>query len=715
LTALLSKVKRHRIVVYDLESKDGPTQKPGFTRVFLAGVYDGATFQAFRNGGEITSSDWEERGHKHHNPGVSKTPWERVAIEDGGCIDVLMRTLLSSAYRGAYIYAHFGGNFDHLHVLPWLRARTSEFAWKVIPVQSSIQVLSIQHRTSKQTWKFLDSFRLLPMSLDQASKTFGFKGKLSHDLKLHEDDPKWVPYLEQDCKALYESLEHFQNLLVNKLGGEMGITAPSSAMKLYRRKYMGHGKTPAIIPQHRHFKECAGRGEACDGCMHAWIRRGYYGGRVEVFRPRGEGVSYYDINSSYPRAMLEDMPGGEARQYGPNKGARDFVQFARSAVGFVECEVDIPDTCYLPPLPYRDERSGKLLFPSGRFSGVWSWSELQLLGDPLVDGTILNIKRSVWYERKSLFFDYVKELYAYRDKSNPLYEDGLSAICKLMLNASYGKFGMNEDRREILVLGPGESAPEGATFPRLEGGEDDVLSKVCYVEKRVSPPYIIPQISAHITALARVRLWGFMADVLRRGGKLYYCDTDSLITDLGDLHTSPELGELKNEYPGETLTVELIGPKMYLLEKGTPFSVGGPQTAPHVPPIGENGLYQKLAMKGVPKDMRTVDTLRKFQRGEEVSYPLLEKLGAMAGRQFLEPPRMRTVKKSLKSQNDKRVMVHDVDSRPRMIEAPSLVNGVNHARGVHANGAASTMGARSANPERGGRGKALPNGRGKRA
>ena len=38
LTRLTSQPKSHRIVVYDLESKDGPSQRPGFTRVFLGGV-----------------------------------------------------------------------------------------------------------------------------------------------------------------------------------------------------------------------------------------------------------------------------------------------------------------------------------------------------------------------------------------------------------------------------------------------------------------------------------------------------------------------------------------------------------------------------------------------------------------------------------------------------------------------------------------------------
>jgi hypothetical protein len=666
LTALLSKVKRHRIVVYDLESKDGPTQKPGFTRVFLGGVYDGAEFASFRNLPSKDEVQWEERGHVHKTPALPPIPWERRAIEDGGCLDQLMRYLLSNAFRGAYIYAHNGGNFDHLHILPWLRARTHEFEFSIIPVQSSIQVMKVKSRVGKSMWTFLDSIRLLPMSLDQASKSFGFAGKLNHDLKLQEDDPKWEAYLEQDCKALYQALERFQELLTDKLQGEMGITAPSSAMKLYRRRYMGHGKTPAMIPQHRHFKECASRGEPCEGCLHAWFRRGYYGGRVEPFRPYGEGVSYYDINSSYPRAMLEDMPGGEVRQYGPRKGVKDFATFEKSAVGFVECTVEIPDTCYLPPLPHRDTRTGKLLFPVGRFSGVWPWVELALLSDPLVNGKIVDIRRSVWVEKKNLFFDFVKELYTYRDKSDSHYEEGLALLAKLMMNSLYGKFGMNEDRKEIHVLGPGEDPPEGAKFPRLEGGEDDVLSRVVYVDKRVEPPYIIPQISAQITALARVRLWQFMAEVLRRGGKLYYCDTDSLITDLDDLKTSSELGELKNEYPGEKLTVEIVGPKMYLLEKEKPFA------KEHRPGCDDKSCagcaQQKLAMKGVPRDMRTVATLRAFQRGEEVRYPRLEKIGAMAGRQFVEPPRMRMVSKSLKTKNDKREQVCEIDSRPRRID-----------------------------------------------
>ena len=656
LTALISRVKTHKIVVYDLESKDGPTQKPGFTRVFLGGVFDGARFMSFRN-----------------HIDCDKEAWETRALADGGCLDQLIRYLLQRQYRNHYIYAHNGGAFDHLHLLPWFTKRIEEFSYKIIPIQSTIQVLKVTERNTNTTFTFLDSIRLLPMSLDKAAKTFGFPGKLTHSLEIEENHKSWENYVRRDCEALYESLNQFQHLITDRLGGEMGITSPSTSMKLYRRRFMGHGKTPAIIPQHRHFKSCEGsqldaegKKEACEGCLHRWIRAGYYGGRTEVYRKGGKGLSYYDINSSYPKAMLEDMPGGVVKNYGPNKGTEDFKRLSRNAIGFVECDVEIPETCYLPPLPHRAEKTGKLLFPVGRFHGVWSYAELELLDNPLVRGKITNVTRSIWYGKKVLFFDFVKELYSYRDKNASTYDDGLALISKLMMNSLYGKFGMNEDRREIVLLKKGEKPPEGSTLPRLPDGEEDLLSRVCYVEKRVSPSYIIPQISAHITALARVRLWNFMAEVLRRGGELYYCDTDSIITNLDDLFVSSDLGELKNEYPGEKLEVELIGPKMYLMKKEKAF-IGEHQSGCKDEDC-KGCSNVKLVMKGVPKNMRTEETIRKFKNGETVYFERLEKLGAMVEGGFREPPKMRETSKSHKAVYDKRIFIENDDTIPICLE-----------------------------------------------
>ena len=38
------------------------------------------------------------------------------------------------------------------------------------------------------------------------------------------------------------------------------------------------------------------------------IKESYFGGITEVYRPYGENLYYYDVNSLYPHAALNPMP-----------------------------------------------------------------------------------------------------------------------------------------------------------------------------------------------------------------------------------------------------------------------------------------------------------------------------------------------------------------------------------------------------------------------
>jgi len=40
------------------------------------------------------------------------------------------------------------------------------------------------------------------------------------------------------------------------------------------------------------------------------IRTSYFGGNVEVYSNEVSNAYYYDLNSQYPKAMLQDMPVG---------------------------------------------------------------------------------------------------------------------------------------------------------------------------------------------------------------------------------------------------------------------------------------------------------------------------------------------------------------------------------------------------------------------
>ena len=567
LTPLTSEIKRKQFATFDLESKDGESETvPGFTRVFLAGFFDGESFESFR--GQDSIAD-------------------------------LMLYMLQPRYLGWHLYAHNGGRFDFLHLLPWLATEGKQlgFSFCAIPAGKSggIQILDIWKSTKgkprKGKWRLLDSIKLIPLALEKACKTFGLPGKEQLPLDTHESDRRWEVYNEQDCRALWSVLGRFHTMVEDNLGGEVGITTPATAMKTFRRKYLPHK---------------IHRGEDA----HEFVFGTYCGGRTEVFQREAAGLNYYDINSSYPAVMREPMPSGPAIWWnGPPPEC--FTKEGSGYVGFVEASVELDS--YIPILPVK--RDGKLMFPAGRVRGRWDWAELSRVRD-----SVVKYGKSVWFQSSPLLASMVEDLYPYRDSSLPGYDAGLAYVVKILLNSLYGKFGQSAMRRKVVPWS--EDLPEGA-IP-VDGTS---LSPVWYIDEEVTAPYIMPQIAAHVTALARLKLYDWMAGC---GESLAYCDTDSIITS-STLDTTTALGGLKNEHPGVTFHGTFLAPKLYML-KGSDDSI-------------------KVVAKGIRE--RTEATFKTLRSGGTVSSMELEKLGKLAHKGFAKPE-MFELKKSLKFKSVKR-------------------------------------------------------------
>lgn len=756
LTPLKKSAEPRQFIAFDIESKHDDTQKAGFTRPFLVGVYDGKNFIHFRNDKRIDET----------------LPWHERACARGGCIDKFLRYVFGETeggrhvnrFKNADIYAHNLGGFDGLFLPSWLVQQHREYSFKIMPVQSRIQMMEVwKHNPSRSratleqqrdgdkrdrkafgTWKFLDSYRIMPGSLEEMAKSFGFQGKVQHDLDLEEDDPRWIEYLEGDCTILWKILDKF-GTLVRQMGGEVGITAPSTAMKLLRKRYL---KEDDLIHRNLHFAECPYAAneknilsdedlkevqkeklrkieEGCPGCAHEFFRSAYFGGRTEVFWRDGWGW-YYDFNSSYPYSMKNLMPAGEMETLGENE---DFTRYTKtdSHIGFIRCTVEIPADCYLPPLPV--QLDGKLKFPAGRFSGTWNWLELQVLRR--IGGRILHVEKSVWIKGKRFLADFVDSLYEFRQKKRADYDKGKDKTAKIMLNATFGKFGMEHERQEILIVKPGEEEPWGTRFPgesmqqweKRAGQNKDQTWKTAELQTpsasmehdspvrikdtHVDAPYIIPQIAAHITASSRMILWYAAQEIIERGYKIFYSDTDSILSDCPDIPHSNELGGMKKEFDGEKLYVYCYAPKMYYLKKETNFP-GEHQyyfeeaekqyirkclfTCPGCKKDKEGNLVAgyheagekgnmckkkcpgcadfKIMMKGMPKNLRTPEILDRLVRDHEtIEFTNQERLGAIAKKGFKDTPRMVKVKKSLKSEYDKRIVLADGNTTPVVIDS----------------------------------------------
>lgn len=593
--------KRDRFAVIDIETKDGETQKGGFTRPFLVGLYNGDNYIKFSG-------------------------------ED--CIERSLSFILSREFAGTIYYAHNGGSFDWLHYLHAIK--DAGYSAEILTIASSIQVLEVTDKSRKHRWKFYDSYKLAPLSLHRFSRAMGVETVkqegFSYDT--HEADERWIDYNRDDCVALYQSIERYYEL-IEELGGSVGVTAASTAMRTYRTGY-----------QRRDFFRHVGH--------HKFFREAYYGGRVENFVTRAGGLRVYDINSAYPYSMVGIMPVGSMfTAQGPVNSAT-----TTGYCGFIRARVEVPENVEIPVLPYR--RDGKLIFPVGRFSGVWTSIELEAAE---LQGAVVAREESVWIRGHDVFSEYVDSLFILRDTTRPGYDAGRAEIAKILLNSTYGKFGMKTERDKVYILGDGVTHTD-LPFNSKPIDPEDPECAVYTLGETVDADYIIPQISAWVTAKARLLLHRYLVTAAERG-VLAYCDTDSIITSacLDDLVGSV-LGAIKNEgataarkagYDTEPLYDGVfLQPKLYALYANN--IVGGAPVSSEY-----RKALTKVTMKGYKS--RKLSDFEAIQRGGSITYESLEKVGMLARREFASPPRLRTVTKQLRDTSHKRVF-EGAGSRP---------------------------------------------------
>ena len=596
------------------------------------------------------------------------------------CIDRALRFVLQPQYRGRWIYAHNGGNYDFLFFVRRLLEREMErnFKTEITPIGSCmfrVDVFEMDRRGEKKStaeektvrWTFIDSARLMPIRLNDLGETFSIGKKVElqmsyNELALPENRPVMRDYLRQDCVLLYRAVEKIQDT-INKLGGQIGPTLPATALDLFRRRYLRE-----YIHTNRHFSGCPDRGKPpkdsdCKGCAHEFIRGAYYGGRSEIFRmffkpSKGHEKAYlYDVNSMYSACMLEAMPVGPGYVVDEEVDEAFIYRNAKLKTGIVDCDVYVPNV-YLPPLPVRAENGGKLIFPVGRFRGTWDTAELTLLRE--VGGRVEKVHKSIWFDQASIFTGFVHAIYKYRDKGSPSWNKGMDWIAKILLNSAYGKFAMKEERTRYVVH------PE-----EIEGLTPvDLVSDIWTEDVRVSPSYIVPQLAVHITALARRMLWIILRDVVASGGRVYYCDTDSVICSGAQFPTGKALGALKLE---ETITRgEFVLPKLYLIQtesmnpkkkREKDIKVRAKGMGPGIR-LGESG---DDPLDGQLSEAEFVDIVR---AGAPVMRNRLTKFREALldfSKTKLTFPRVIPTKKEIQSEYDKRIVLDDYDTAPLVL------------------------------------------------
>ncbi|MGC8621728.1 MAG: DNA polymerase [Caldisphaera sp.] len=414
----------------------------------------------------------------------------KILAEKGKPNNYFISWLFDNLPSKKVFYAHNGGRYDFLFIFDWLQENKIK-PYGLRLVHGSVAEFRVKYKD--KVLIFRDSYLILPNSLKKLTVDFNVEHKkLEMDYDIGIDDERFNDYFKNDILGLYE--------VIQKSGLYSHLTIASNSISVFRDEYYGK------------------KFSANEYRVEEFFRKAYHGGRTEIFRLYGENLKYYDVNSLYPFVMHKyKYPIPEANNFKIIKEPSQ--EITNEGLYFAKVSID---NLLIPVLPVKES---KLIFPIGTFTGWFYGSEL-LLARRM--GYLINIKKAIEFKTDYIFKDYIS--YYYNIKKT--HTGSQKAIAKLMLNSLYGKFGQKRERENY----------ELSDF--IEGHLSNSVSLKIHKYVDIDSTFIHPEIAGMITANARAELYSLF---LKAGLKnIYYCDTDSILTDVS-LPTSNELGDIKLE------------------------------------------------------------------------------------------------------------------------------------------------------------------------
>lgn len=495
-------------------------------------------------------------------------------------------------------YIHNLGRFDSVFLIKSLYNKKGyklDITWK------DNSILSIIIRKDKYKITLLDSMKLVQVNLYKLLKDFKceiqkstfphkfvnkntlyYSGELPEykyydkiDIKVYnylrdKAGVNWnlqeecLKYLVSDVKGLLEamvklndSIFHNYNLNITRFK-----TLPSLSMAVFTSGYFDEDFNIKVIK----------------GFVEKDIRKGYFGGNVNVYENEIGNAYLYDMNSQYPFAMLNDMPIGNPI-FSTDTNLDNYF-------GFVYGEVIPPSEKELKNLyiQYRDSKN-RVSLPRTNFSRMIFSEEIK---SAIKDGYKFKVIYGYKFERGiDVFTNFVKEFY---DSKKNASNDVDRLLAKLFLNSLYGKFGMKDIYSKIKIVSNknGEFLKKHYNYSFFGKLDEDhsIIKYSSRVNEKIRKLYkndetnlnkayqniglsrnigVVSsvQIAAAISAYARMSINKFKN---LPNNPCIYSDTDSVILKykLDEKYVGNELGQFKLEH--EIKKGIFIRNKLYIIQ-----------------------------------------------------------------------------------------------------------------------------------------------------
>jgi hypothetical protein len=339
---------------------------------------------------------------------------------------------------------------------------------------------------------------------------------------------KTIEYCENDVLITQKVLVNIYKIIseINTKLFWKSYSAPSLSHKIFFKKYNNKNIEKKLSRE-----------------LSGYVRKGYYGGRCEVFgNPYdNEITNYFDFSGMYAQCMLEKYHIGRPKF----DMSGDFTKIGFHTICF-------SSDSQIPLLPYH--YNGKLFFPNGKLIGTYWYEEIIKFVE--MGGKVHEVYSSVIYEGADyVFSDFVQYFNNIRVKGGYY-----KVFAKLMINSLYGSFAMDEEEYfTVLSFSEEEfqSILENTTVTNWCKQGNCIISqikkdyKACAIYNKNEGNWSEENASRNVSyaaataSKARIKLYNAFEAVQKDGGRLLYCDTDSIFAAYPESKIGKECGEIR--------------------------------------------------------------------------------------------------------------------------------------------------------------------------
>lgn len=377
---------------------------------------------------------------------------------------------------------------------------------------------------SKKIIEFRCSKKILPAQLKNIAEDFNLSPKLEYPYSFINENTlfykgelvwknlNWkyidihkysIQYCSRDVEITYKFINHLRNIIWQdqKIDLIESLSISSLSLKLFTKNF-NYRKVPLKTKK----------------TLDLLLREAYFGGRCEVFGNTNGKIYHYDFPGMYGICMKEKFPLGHPTWYPTEKIDMNNLMPGYYTIAWKSSGLRIPI------LPVKNE-FGKLIFPNGIYSGTYWFEEINIFVK--YGGKILSIDRALVYNDYNYVFDKFVNYFDTFRKRGGVYK----TLGKLIINSLYGKLGSGIKNVEYLIA---YNQDELNKVKKQNEVIDIIeLNKIYIVEikKKCKIQGLNVGLAAAITSKARIRLFEAMNALESTGGRMLYCDTDSVFVE----------------------------------------------------------------------------------------------------------------------------------------------------------------------------------------